>query len=232
MSAGAKQRLMSEYKALQKEKWVEIDFDEASLFKWTLGLVVINPDSAFSGAYLKAEMQFPQNYPYSPPTFKFLRPIFHPNIYSDGKVCISILHAPGEDEQSGELASERWSPLQGVETVLRSVLLLLDDPEISSPANVDAGVMYRDDRSQYNKRAKETAAESLKDAPEGFVMPTSTDSAPPTKIVDDDAFWAESDAEDDFGASDSSGEDLEMDEYDGEEQDFEESEEDEAETPQ
>src|SRR3978361_244073 len=88
----------------------------------------------------QAEMTFENNYPFSPPTFKFLRPIYHPNIYPDGKLCISILHPPGEDEQSGELATERWNPMQGVESVLRSVLLLLDDPEVSSPANVDAGV--------------------------------------------------------------------------------------------
>jgi len=170
-------------------------------------------------------MTFSDKYPFSPPSFKFTRPIYHPNVYLDGRLCISILHAPGEDEQSGELASERWSPLQGVESVLRSVLLLLDDPEISSPANVDAGVMYRDDRAQYNQRAKDTVAISKRDIPEGFIMPTILDTAPPAKMVDDDAFWAESDAEDDFGASDSSGEDFEMDEDededDGEEQGLE-----------
>jgi ubiquitin-conjugating enzyme E2 R len=164
-------------------------------------------------------MTFTDKYPFSPPTFKFLRPIYHPNIYPDGKLCISILHPPGDDEQSGETASERWSPLQGVESVLRSVLLLLDDPEIASPANVDAGVMYRDDRAQYNKKAKETVEASHEDIPSGFVMPKTLDTAPPTKFVDDDTFWAESDAEDDFGASDSSGEDFEMDEdEDGEEE--------------
>src|ERR1700733_2535451 len=115
-------------------------------------------------------MSFTDKYPFSPPTFKFLRPINHPNIYPDGNLCISILHPPGEDEQSGELASERWSPLQGVETVLRSILLLLDDPEISSPANVDAGVMYRDDRAQYNEKAEEAVADSQKDIPAGFTM--------------------------------------------------------------
>jgi ubiquitin-conjugating enzyme E2 R len=86
--------------------------------------------------------------------------------------------------------------------------------------------MYRDDRAQYNQRAKDTVAVSKRDIPDGFVMPTTLDTAPPTKMVDDDAFWAESDAEDDFGASDSSGEDFEMDEDededDGEEQGLEE----------
>lgn len=173
-------------------------------------------------------MTFADTYPYSPPTFKFLQPIFHPNIYSDGKLCISILHAPGEDEQSGELASERWSPLQGVESVLRSVLLLLDDPEISSPANVDAGVMYRDNRSQYNAKAKAAVEASKKDIPKDFVMPTTLESAPPKDIPEEDDFWQASDnEEDDFGASDSSGDDFEMDEdeEEGEEEEEEESEE-------
>jgi len=224
MAAGAKQRLMSELKDLEKEKWVNIELDEGSLFKWNIGLMVINSESAFDGGYFKAEMSFTDKYPFSPPTFKFLRPINHPNIYPDGNLCISILHAPGEDEQSGELASERWSPLQGVETVLRSILLLLDDPEISSPANVDAGVMYRDDRAQYNEKAKEAVTDSQKDIPAGFTMPKTLDEAPPAKVAEDDAFWVESDTEDNFDASASSdGEGAEMDEdEDGEEQESEE----------
>lgn len=174
-------------------------------------------------------MTFTDEYPYAPPTFKFLRPIQHPNIYPDGKLCISILHPPGEDEQSGESASERWSPLQGVESVLRSILLLLDDPEINSPANVDAGVMYRDDRKKYNEKAREAVEASKQDIPAGFEMPTTLESAPPAKPVDDDAFWAESDEEDDFGASDSSetfgGEDGDEDGEEGEDEEDEDMEE-------
>lgn len=110
--------------------------------KWSFALLVPNPDSVFHGGYLKAEMLFPNDYPYQPPKFRFKTHITHPNIYADGTLCISILHKPGEDLTSGEEASERWSPLQGAESVLRSVLLLLDDPEINSPANVDASVLY------------------------------------------------------------------------------------------
>lgn len=58
-----------------------------------------------SYAHFQAEMKFPKKYPYEPPEFKFTRPLWHPNIYTDGKLCISILHQPGEDEMSGELAS-------------------------------------------------------------------------------------------------------------------------------
>ena len=52
---------------------------------------------------------------------------------------------------SGETAAERWSPVQRVESVLISVLSLLDDPEVSSPANVDAGVMLRNKPDEYKR---------------------------------------------------------------------------------
>lgn len=223
-SLAAKTRLMSEYKGLQKEKWVNIELKDDSIFKWSVALMVINPGSCYNGGYFKAEMTFTNNYPYSPPTFKFNRPIYHPNIYTDGKLCISILHAPGTDEMSGELATERWSPLQGAESVLRSILLLLDDPEVSSPANVDAGVLYRKDKQAYIARAKEDVEKSKQDIPVGFLMPTTLEDAPPEKAMEDADFWAESDAEDDFGGSDSSGDDAEdFDEDGNEDQDFEES---------
>ena len=178
--------------------------------------MVINSDSAFNGGYFRAEMTFTEDYPYQPPKFRFLIPITHPNIYPDGQHCISILHKPGEDQMSGEDASERWSPLQGAESVLRSILLLLDDPEINSPANVDAGVIYRDRQADYNEKARLTVEKSKKDIPAGFEMPTSFEAAPPPKNDDDADFWAESDEEFDFGGSDT-GEDDDQDMEDFEE---------------
>lgn len=212
---------MQELQPLQKEKWVNIDTDDTNLLRWKLGLWVVNPDSVWHGAYLKAEMRFPTEYPYQPPTFRFLtKNIYHPNVYTDGNLCISILHKPGEDEASGELANERWNVLHGVESVLRSVLLLLDDPEINSPANVDASVLYRDHRVDYDKLAKATVEKSQKDIPQGMTMPTTDDLAPvPQKPVDDDAdFWNMTDEEEDFGGSDSD-EDMEYYDDDDDEED-------------
>lgn len=217
----AQKRLMQELQPLQKEKWVNIDTDDTNLLRWKLGLWVVNPDSVWHGAYLKAEMRFPTEYPYQPPTFRFLtKNIYHPNVYTDGNLCISILHKPGEDEASGELANERWNVLHGVESVLRSVLLLLDDPEINSPANVDASVLYRDHRVDYDKLAKATVEKSQKDIPQGMTMPTTDDLAPvPQKPVDDDAdFWNMTDEEEDFGGSDSD-EDMEYYDDDDDEED-------------
>ena len=61
-----------------------------------------------------------------------------------GRVCISILHPPGEDEfNSQESADDRWRPILGVEQILMSVILMLSDPNDESRANLDAAVMWR-----------------------------------------------------------------------------------------
>ncbi len=64
-------------------------------------------------------------------------------LVQNGDLCISILHPPVDDPQSGELPCERWNPTQNVRTILLSVVSLLNEPNTYSPANVDASVMYR-----------------------------------------------------------------------------------------
>ncbi len=104
---------------------------------------------------------------------------------------------------SGESAGERWSPAQRVESVLISIISLLDDAECSSPANVDAGVMLRKDPNGFKRRVREDVEKSKADIPAGFVMPTHESTAKrPEKPHDDPDFWVDSDEEDDFGGSD------------------------------
>lgn len=86
-------------------------------------------------------------------------------------MCISILHAPGEDELSGELASERWMPTQTVASIMLSVISMLNDPNLSSPANVEASVMYRDRRQEFNARCEVLVNRSKTLVPERVQIP-------------------------------------------------------------
>uniref|UniRef100_G1SHT8 UBC core domain-containing protein n=1 Tax=Oryctolagus cuniculus TaxID=9986 RepID=G1SHT8_RABIT len=60
-----------------------------------------NPE--LESGYFKAYIQFPIDYLYSPPTFRFLAKMWPPNIYENGDVHIPIPHLPVDDPQSGEL---------------------------------------------------------------------------------------------------------------------------------
>ncbi|XP_054756483.1 ubiquitin-conjugating enzyme E2 R2-like [Lytechinus pictus] len=153
--------------------------NDENLFDWEVAIFG-PPGTLYEGGYFKAIMKFPHDYPYSPPTFRFLTKMWHPNIYENsGDVCISILHPPVADEQSGELPSERWNPTQNVRTILLSVISLLNEPNTYSPANVDASVMYRrwkDSKGKnkeyedlIKKQVKRTELDAQKDS---VVVPT------------------------------------------------------------
>merc|ERR1719507_209107 len=116
--------------------------NEDNLFEWEVALFG-PPDTLYQGGYFKAHMKFPPDYPYSPPSVRFITKVWHPNVYENGDLCISILHPPVDDPHSGELPCERWNPTQNVRTILLSVVSLLNEPNTYSPANVDASVMFR-----------------------------------------------------------------------------------------
>ncbi|OQO04568.1 hypothetical protein B0A48_09490 [Cryoendolithus antarcticus] len=211
----AEKILMNEYKDLSKETWTNISLINDNILDWSVALIVLNPDSLYYGGYFKARITFPSNYPFAPPDFKFVRPLWHPNIYPDGRLCISILHQPGDDAMSGESAGERWSPVQRVESVLISILSLLDDAEVSSPANVDAGVMLRLDPKAYKERVKQDREKSKEDIPAGFEMPTHESAFKKEEPVADTFSWSDSEGGDEFG-SDVDEEMFDDDDEDGE----------------
>lgn len=146
--------------------------DDSNIFVWNIGVMVLNEDSIYHGGYFKSQMRFPNDFPFSPPQFRFTPAIYHPNVYRDGRLCISILHQSG-DPMTDEPDAETWSPVQTVESVLISIVSLLEDPNISSPANVDAAVDYRKNPEQYRQRVKMEVERSKQDIPAGFIMPTS-----------------------------------------------------------
>lgn len=126
---------------------------------------------------------------------------------------------------SGESADERWSPVQRVESVLLSILSLLDDAEVSSPANVDAGVMLRNDPAKYKEMVKKDLEASKEDIPAGFVMPTHEAAFQTKKEEDFEMSWEDSDVED-WGASDTDDEEMGSD-FNAEDDDDEEDEDEE-----
>ncbi|KAK1343656.1 hypothetical protein QTO34_014209 [Cnephaeus nilssonii] len=113
------------------------------------------PQHLLRGWLLRSRLKFPIDYSYTPPAFRFLTKMWHPNIYETGGVCISILHPPVDDVQSSELPSERWNPTHNVRTI-PSVISLLKEPNTFSWANVDASVMHRKWKESKDKHREYT----------------------------------------------------------------------------
>ncbi|GMG21763.1 unnamed protein product [Ambrosiozyma monospora] len=224
----AAKRLWKEYRDISHPKdglqQVRVEFDEDNIYLWRVALLVLDPESDYKGAYLKGQLKFPTNYPYSPPNFKFTPPIYHPNVYNDGRLCISILHEA--QEQTDEPLNETWSPVQSVESVLISVLSLLEDPNISSPANVDAAVAWKKNKPEYKRRVENEVKRSRANMPEGFVFPNLNDLAnkkddeEESQIDEQEEKWWDENYDDD----DDDEEDGEYDEFEDDDEDQEDEE--------
>jgi ubiquitin-conjugating enzyme E2 G1 len=134
--------------------------DEGNVFEWEL-LIYGPTNSLYEGGMWKAILKFPKDYPDMGPQCYIKTPIWHPNVYKDGKVCISILHPPGDDEYGYEKASERWNPVLSVESILISIISMLSAPNIDSPANIEAATQFKDNMTLYKKTVKKYVEKSM-----------------------------------------------------------------------
>jgi ubiquitin-conjugating enzyme E2 G1 len=125
--------------------------EEGNLQKWQI-VIMGPPDTVYEGGFFKALLDFPDDYPNKPPKMRFVTPIWHPNISTDGDVCISILHEPGEDRWGYETPQERWLPVHTVETIITSVISMLAEPNADSPANVDAAKEFRHNYTEFKRK--------------------------------------------------------------------------------
>ena len=114
--------------------------DTANIRNWTA--FIHGPiDTPYQNFKFKLELKFDDNYPIKAPGVRFTSPIYHPNVYKDGKICVDIL-------QSG------WSPAMNVEKVLYSIRSLLMDPNPNSPANREAAILFSNNYDDYCSKVK------------------------------------------------------------------------------
>jgi len=160
--AAAALRIQNDLRSLKKTPldgvYVELQ-DDSNMFEWKIWFEGPK-DTPFSCGIYEAKMKFPENYPESPPELAISSEFWHPNVYEDGKLCISILHTPGEDPlNDGETEMMRWLPTHSFSTIFNSFLSILDDPG-GAPANVDANAQYNRDRAAYIKKVQHLAAKA------------------------------------------------------------------------
>jgi len=85
----------------------------------------------------------------NPLTGKFVPPLFHPNVYPSGTVCLSILN-----EEEG------WKPAINIKEILLGIQSLLDEPNPESPAQADAFNLFKKDKAAYERKVKQIVKEN------------------------------------------------------------------------
>ncbi|GMH50099.1 hypothetical protein TrVE_jg682 [Triparma verrucosa] len=118
-----------------------------NLFEW-IATITGSDGTPYADQTYKLSITFPSDYPYTAPTFKFVTPLFHPNIDVHGNICLDIL-------------KEKWSAAYSVRTVLVSLRSLLGEPNNDSPLNVVASGMW-DNQVKFAATVKQKYAEAQK----------------------------------------------------------------------
>jgi ubiquitin-conjugating enzyme E2 Z len=95
--------------------------------------LIIGPkNTPYFGGFFLFEINFPKEYPERPPYVKFLTTDvnvrFNPNLYGNGKVCLSIL---------GTWAGPKWRPVMNLKLVLLSIQSLLGEYPIQNEPGFD-----------------------------------------------------------------------------------------------
>lgn len=118
----ASQRLSRELARISDLSGVGIYYkQDPHILSRGMALIIGPLDSIYANCLLFFKFEFPHDYPFAPPKVEFLTndgsTRFHPNLYIDGKVCLSIL---------GTYSGPGWQSTMSLSMVLLSLKALLD----------------------------------------------------------------------------------------------------------
>ncbi|GMK56012.1 hypothetical protein CspeluHIS016_0210680 [Cutaneotrichosporon spelunceum] len=116
-----------------------------NMMVWDVGIPGKEGTDWAGGIYV-VTMTFPDDYPTKPPKCKFTPPLFHPNVYPSGTICLSIL----DEEKS-------WKPAISIKQIVLGIQDLLQHANIGDPAQIDAYTMYKNNREQYDHKIRQQA---------------------------------------------------------------------------
>ena len=115
--------------------------DEKDQYHWQA--TIMGPDdSPYAGGVFFLNIHFPTDYPFKPPKLNFTTRIYHPNINSNGSICLDIL-------------KDQWSPALTISKVLISLSSLLDDANPDDPLVPEIAHLYKTDKAKYDATARE-----------------------------------------------------------------------------
>ncbi|CAF1703879.1 unnamed protein product [Brassica oleracea var. botrytis] len=138
----ASKRILKELKDLQKDPPSNCSAGPVAedMFHWQ-ATIMGPPDSPYAGGVFLVSIHFPPDYPFKPPKVSFKTRVYHPNINSNGSICLDIL-------------KEQWSPALTISKVLLSICSLLTDPNPDDPLVPEIAHMYKTDKSKYESTAR------------------------------------------------------------------------------
>lgn len=138
MSDRISKRIIKEVERIKNGDFKEVDitFPNDKNIRHLRAFLEGPKDTPFYGAKFVVDFQLGAEYPIKPPKVSFITKMFHPNIGTNGYICLDILNT-------------KWSPAMSIANIITSLQLLLQEPNPDSPMNVDAAKLYRNNKEEY-----------------------------------------------------------------------------------
>eukprot|EP00477_Mikrocytos_mackini_P001332 GAHX01001429.1.p1 GENE.GAHX01001429.1~~GAHX01001429.1.p1 ORF type:complete len:153 (+),score=17.38 GAHX01001429.1:105-563(+) len=103
-------------------------------------------NTPYQDGIFKLLITIPKRYPFEPPLVKFETRIFHPNIDTEGRICLDILKmAPNGS----------WTPALNIVSTLLSIQVLLSNPNPEDGVGQESSSLYLKNKKLFDKKAKE-----------------------------------------------------------------------------
>uniref|UniRef100_A0AC34R347 UBC core domain-containing protein n=1 Tax=Panagrolaimus sp. JU765 TaxID=591449 RepID=A0AC34R347_9BILA len=111
-----------------------------NLYEWMI--VVDGPSTTvYEGGLFFVEITIPTDYPFNPPSIKFRTRIYHPNIDSQGRVCVDLI-------------SGNWTPQKTMHTVIEGIVSLLHHCQPEDALVPAIGEMYMNNIQEFERIAR------------------------------------------------------------------------------
>eukprot|EP01089_Gocevia_fonbrunei_P022469 TRINITY_DN90_c0_g1_i1.p1 TRINITY_DN90_c0_g1~~TRINITY_DN90_c0_g1_i1.p1 ORF type:complete len:150 (+),score=25.20 TRINITY_DN90_c0_g1_i1:84-533(+) len=141
-------RLATELRNLDSKPlgWASAKPVNDDLYKWEV--IMTGPEKTpFDNGKFKLELKMPPEFPFKPPEIKFVTKIYHPNVDKTGSLCPAAL---------------TWSPQTRIPELLLQVRQIMIEPNPDHPLDAEIALIFKENRSQFDKTAKEWTKQHAK----------------------------------------------------------------------
>ena len=117
--------LLPDLAELKLEKGMAIKFPNGKSDLMNFRIEIKPSENYWRGGTFTFTFKVPDSYPHEPPKVLCDQKVYHPNLDTQGNICLNVLR-------------EDWSPVQTVTSVIFGLLFLFIDPNASDPLNSEA----------------------------------------------------------------------------------------------
>lgn len=103
-------------------------------------------DTPYEGGVFRLQINIPSEYPMKPPHVRFLTRIYHPNIDTQGRICLDTLSMPPKGA---------WKPALNIATLLTTIQALMSSPNPDDGLMVDITDEFRRNPALFRSKARD-----------------------------------------------------------------------------